>query len=213
MLCSMLGMRRMILTGSSTALQPMLLIVALAVLLFGAQTAAASPGDVARSSPERCAPAELSERGEPMMAEMAASSRATRQMSDAMRAVLGKRGVPAMHETMGAASGRCPGRFAAANMGMSGTMNGGMMHGVTDRRGDGTMMEGGGMVESGSGTDWGTVTPIVLLFVVLIVGVAASLLRRPWSARSRPASMVNERLARGEIDVDEHRRLRSALQR
>lgn len=203
----------MILTGSSSTLPPILLIVALAGLLFGAQTVGASPGDAARSSPERCAPAELSKKGGAMMAEMVGSSRVHRRMSDAMEAVLGRRGVSAMHEMMGAASSRCPGQPAAANMGMSGTMRSAMMHGGTGLRGDGTMMERGGMMQSGSGANWGTVALIVLLFVVLIVGLAALLLWRPWAARSRPASIVDERLARGEIEVEEHRRLRSALQR
>ena len=200
------------LTGTSATLPLILSIVVFTgLLLLEAETVDASPGG-SQAAPERCAPAELSVRGEAMMAEMAGSARAHRQMNDAMEALLGRRELSAMHEMMGAASNRCRDQSTMANMGMSGTTRRAMMHGGSGARGGGGMMEGGGMMQSRSGTDWDTVALIVLL-AALITALAALLLWRPWSARSRPASMVDERLARGEIDVEEHRRLRSALQR
>ena len=72
-----------------------------------------------------------------------------------------------------------------------------------------------------SGSDWGLMVLWTLLFIMLVVGVVwaiASFMRRDepvaggGSARSG-REILDERLARGEIDPDEYDRLRDKLDR
>jgi putative membrane protein len=72
-----------------------------------------------------------------------------------------------------------------------------------------------------SGSDWGLMVLWTMLFIVLVVGViwaVTSFARRDQPAagdgsRRSGREILDERLARGEIDPDEYDRLRERLDR
>ena len=71
-----------------------------------------------------------------------------------------------------------------------------------------------------SGSDWGLMVLWTILFIVVVVGVVwavAGFARRDRTAvgGSRPSGreILDERLARGEIDPDEYDRLRERIDR
>lgn len=129
-------------------------------------------------------------------ASMAGSPRADRAMSDVMATMLQRRNRFAMQRMMGA-TGRGTGTAPQSSRGGGGMMNGG---GMTEMMRD--------EHDSGSDTAW-------LIVVALLVagGLAALIAWRPWAGRTGPARLLDERLALGEVDVEEYGRVRSMSSR
>jgi len=127
-------------------------------------------------------------------AAMAGLPRADRAMSEVMATMLQRRNRFAMERMMGA-------------------MGRGTGTAPQNPNGEGGMMNGGGMMEmmrsehdSGWDTAW-----LVIVALLVAGGLAAVLAWRPWVGRTRPARLLDERLALGEIDVEEYGRVRSML--
>ncbi|MGH8985839.1 MAG: hypothetical protein ACRDY6_18455 [Acidimicrobiia bacterium] len=159
---------------------------------------------------------ELRGAGEAAMAAMAGSPAAHRAMDRAMGSMLGSTGLARMHEMMGsAACGDAAGMGAGmrsmmgmmtgmsgASMGAPGPSElGGMMGDTTG----GEMMSGGGD-DDGGGLALGEALLVGLLTALAAIGLLWLVARRPWAARGAARRLLDERLARGEIDVEEHRR-------
>lgn len=208
----------------------MLAIISVAALVAAAPSAAqTSHGGVAagertlrdvEDGSVRCGElgdAEFADIGEFVMERMAGSADAHERMDEAMRGMLGERGLERAHVGMGE-------RFAGCG---AGELPGGMgsmmgMLSAIGAAGAGPMMDGRGGwrgMPSGypvaDGDDWDTAAIIVaaLLGATLVAGTVALVraLRRAPTADG-PLELLAGRYARGEIDDDDYQRRRRALE-
>jgi len=166
--------------------------------------------------------------GEYAMGRMVGSPGAHASMDRLMAQMMGERAEGRMHVLMGRRFSRCgrgqvPGGFG----GMMGAM--GMIGGGFGPRGRGTTDAGGGRGAAGfpgmmdrrnfvdqDDDDWSAAAIIMttLMLLLLVLAVAALLFWRPWRQAAGGKSsleILQERFARGEIDIEDYGRRRRAL--
>lgn len=170
--------------------------------------------------------------GEYVMERMLGSSQSHEGMDRMMSSMMGEDGLDQMHRFMGRRFTQCGGSAPGGFGGMMGMMGGGMgMGGSADSGGSGPGMMGGDGDESGAfgsgmmgrsaddddDDDWsgGAAALMGVLMLVLIGGLLWLILganrRTTPGSGSDARSILDRRLASGEIDPDEYERRSAAL--
>ena len=175
--------------------------------------------------------------GEYAMGRMLGSPAAHESMDRMMASMMGQGGLDQMHLFMGRRFTGCGGGSVPPGFGGMMGRFGGMMGMMAGGFGPGPggpgalgpgpgggpggppgMMGGDGYFDrNGDGDDWGAAAVVMIVLMVLLLAAAVAVLVawRPWrhgpGQGTTPLQVLDERLARGEIDVDEYRRRREIL--
>jgi len=201
--------------------------ILLGILSLPTTTMASEPGEVASGAStlrsvedgERdCADlgdSDFEAVGEYAMESMLGSQRAHEGMDRMIASMMGAGGLGQMHRYMGQSFTRCGGGDVSGGLGgMMGMMGGGYSDG-SGAFGPGMMGNLAAANDGGNNDNWdGAAALMLVMMIVLVAGLIVwsmtSRRRRPGSG-AEARSILDRRLASGEIDRDEFESRRSAL--